>query len=137
MAEHTTAERDPYAGARENAKGWLASIEEMIAGHTSATEAGEGYDEARDCITESVLSVQVRSGWCNPGALGVEENTPEEYEILLSTGGPALRIWGHLDQYCQPTSAELQMQDWGTPWGRYPAPEATLLAFAQFFWFGE
>jgi len=66
-----------------------------------------------------------------------EHEQPDEYELLLTTGGPALRIWGTLNEHCEPERAELQMQDWGTPWGRYPAPEATLLEFARCFWFGE
>ena len=98
-------------------------------------EPGAANDEARETIEQSVLSVMVRDGWRQPGAS--QEDGPEEYEILLSTGGPALRIVGQLDQHNQPSSAELQHQDWGTPWTRFPAPEATLLAFASVFWFGE
>lgn len=128
--------------AIENAKGWLASIEEMLARAAKADalnsrEAEREAEEARQAINESVLSVQVRSGWYVPGTTGEDRDTPEEYEILLSTGGPALRIVGRLSQHCEPESAELQHQDWGTPWTRFPAPEATLLAFAQCFYFGE
>lgn len=36
--------------------------------------------------------------------------------VLLSTGGPALRIIGGLDEYGQPNEPRLQWQDWGTPW---------------------
>ncbi len=130
--------------AQENAKGWLASIEEMtqhlenVQNEDSEPENEKGREDAQQTIHESVLSVQVRGGWHTPGSLASEEAcTPEEYEILLSTGGPALRIIGRLNQYCEPESAELQMQDWGTPWTRYAAPEATLLLFAQQFFFGE
>ena len=42
--------------------------------------------------------------------------TPEEFEILLCTGGPACRIVGDLDESCQPSSARIEHQDWGTPW---------------------
>jgi hypothetical protein len=125
--------------AAGNAKGWLASIEEMLSdlqAHDAGQETSEEdqREEAEQRIQESVLSVSVRDGWRVPGS--PSEDGPEEYEILLSTGGPALRIWGKLDRG-QPDSAELQMQDWGTPWTRYPAPEATLLAFAAHFYFGE
>jgi hypothetical protein len=126
--------------ARENAKGWLASIEEMLAEFDAAKAKDRETNDMRDYerveqIHESVLSVMVRDGWRQPGQTA-NEDEPDEYEILLSTGGPALRIWGKLDRFCAPSSAEMQMQDWGTPWTRYPAPEATLLAFAQCFWFG-
>ena len=94
----------------------------------------EENEDARDTIAESALSVQVRGGWHTPG---LEDQPADEYEILLTTGGPALRIWGKLDGYGQPESAELQRQDWGTPWTRYLAPEETLLRFASCFYFGE
>jgi hypothetical protein len=77
----------------------------------------------------------IRDGWREPGKLA--ENGAEEYEILLSTRGPALRILGKLNEYCEPESAELQMQDWCTVWTRYHAPEATLLEFARQFWLGD
>jgi hypothetical protein len=133
----TISERDPYEGARENAKGWLASIEEMVANYNAANDTNitDTTDAARDHIEDNVLRVMVRNGWRNPCTADTEG--PKEYEILLTTDGPALRIFGRLDEHCEPSSAELQMQDWGTPWHRYPAPEATLLAFAQVFYFGD
>lgn len=123
---------------QENAKGWLASIEEMMEAYETAQSEYPNdsiADAARETIEQSVLSVMVRDGWHQPGQ--PSEDGAEEYEILLTTGGPALRIWGKLSQHGEPETAELQHQDWGTPWSRYPAPEATLLAFAQCFYFGE
>src|SRR4051812_2864989 len=60
--------------------------------------AGESTsaDAARQRIEEDPLSVQVRSGWYNSGA-NEDERSPEEYEIVLCTGGPACRIIGRLD----------------------------------------
>ena len=124
---------DQFQHARENAKGWLTSIEEMT-NVLADSEPDKSRDRATKTIHESVLSVLVRDGWHEPGC--PSEDGAEEYEILLSTGGPALRIWGRLGKYDEPESAELQMQDWGIPWTRYPAPEATLLLFAQQFYFG-
>ena len=43
-------------------------------------------EEARQAIQEDPLSVEVRSGWHAPG----ENSEPDEYNILLGTGGPAL-----------------------------------------------
>lgn len=128
---HATADKPDHG--QENAAGWLASIEEMLAELETADD--DKRESAEQTIHESVLSVMVRDGWRNPGiniAVGAEE-----YEILLTTGDPALRIWGKIGLGGEPKSAELQHQDWGTPWTRYPAPEATLLAFAQCFYFGE
>ena len=62
-----------------------------------------------------------------------------EYEILLSTGGPAVRITGPLNQWDEPDDAFLQCQDWGTPWQPVALDHDTQLAlqdFAQNFWFG-
>jgi len=91
----------------------------------------------------------VRDGWHTPM---YDDGDPVEYEILLCTGGPAVRIRGHLDQYSQPSTARIEHQDWGTPWtedrptvapnpatitGELNAYQETLLAYARQFWFGE
>lgn len=91
-------------------------------------------EEARTRIEEDALSVQVRSGWVSPG----EKMDPKEFEILLSTGGPATRIIGELDDSNEPFRARLEAQDWFLPWTEYRgAREETLLAYAQCFCFGE
>jgi hypothetical protein len=92
-------------------------------------------ESAEQTIHESVLSVMVRDGWHAPGQLC--EDGAEEYEILLTTGGPALRIYGKLDRWYQPESAALEMQDWFLPWERFDCDEETLVAFASKFYFGE
>jgi len=93
-------------------------------------------DEARERIQEDPLSVQVRSGWYAPGET---DNKPEEFELLLSTGGPAVRILGELDEYGEPSRAWLEVQDWGTPWTQYFEPGVGDLAleYARHFYFGE
>ena len=124
---------DKYEYARSNAAGWLSSIVEMIGRLDSDDE--ETREAAETEIHEAPLSLSVRNGWYSPSAPEDQEG-PEEYEILLSTGGPALRIFGRIGEHFEPTSAELQMQDWYIPWERYPAPEAVLLRFVQQFYFG-
>jgi hypothetical protein len=106
-------------------------------------------DEAAQRIQEDALSVQVRTGWHTPNEPG--GNDPAEFEILLCTGGPAVRIVGDLDQYAEPYRARLEHQDWGTPWTEYrphfdPDPETisarlnayqkTLLGYCRQFYFG-
>lgn len=113
-----------------------AELQDLI---TAATLEGEPQTDAeavRERIQEGPLSVEVRSGWYEPG----DDSTPEEFCILLSTGGPALRLMGDLDEHGQPTRAYLQYQDWGTPWTDYWAGEGSgevLLTYAQQFYFGE
>jgi hypothetical protein len=98
---------------------------------------GEKFDDAdtvRERIQESPLSVQVRGGWYAPGE---DKPEAEEFEILLSTGGPALRIMGELSQG-EPSRAWLEYQDWGTGWTQYfKVEQDTLLTFCQQFYFGE
>lgn len=116
--------------AEEIGKATYESIAEMV-------EALDGEDEesAREIIQEDPLSVQVRSDWYTPGE---EDVKPSEYEILLSTGGPASRIIGDLDEYAQPTRARLQVQDWGKLWTEYMDVDyKVLLRYAQCFHFGE
>ena len=91
-------------------------------------------DSAREEIENSPLSVQVRSGWHSPG----EDGEDEEFEILLTMGGPALRILGELNEYREPDRAWLQYQEWGIPWTQYfDVEQETLLAFCRCFYFGE
>lgn len=97
-------------------------------------EAIEQYhdeDAAISAINEDPLSVQVRSDWHTPG----EQGEDSEYEILLCTGGPAVRIVGDLDGHGQPDSARLQYQDWFTPWVEYITngdDHDAILAYAQY-----
>jgi len=149
--------------ALDNAKGWAELISEMVAAlhcdydrleeltYTGVEdlsdeekaeltelqgEAGdiESQDDARTRIGESALSVEVRSGWVTPG----DPLEAEYFQILLTTGGPALRIMGELDETHQPDRAWLEHQGYGTGWSQYSYIEQdTLLEFCNCFYFGE
>ena len=100
--------------------------------------AGEctSREDAEQRIHEDALSVEVRSGWAPIG----DALNAEEYMILLTTGGPALRIRGELDGNGTPTRCWLEYQDWGTPWTEYHGQNAdmgALLTYSQQFYFGE
>ncbi len=113
--------------------------EELAELEKAVTVEGDELDQdaIRERIQESPLSVQVRGGWHDPGA---EDDGAEEFEILLSTGGPALRIVGDLDGHGQPSRARLEHQDWYKPWTEkvldHDGYEA-LLIWCQQFYFGE
>ena len=100
---------------------------------------GEDADSIRERIQEGPLAITVRNGWHHPG--GEADSEPEEYAILLSTGGPALRIYGALGEWNEPDDyPHLQWQDWGTPWTDYPLDSDQIDALAEYarqFWFGE
>jgi hypothetical protein len=117
----------------------LAELEAM------AGEAGSRED-AEQRIQDDPLSLEVRSGWTSLG----EPLEAEEFNILLATGGPAVRIVGELDQG-EPSRAWLEVQDWFTPWTEYvgttsksdpgmlenQASQDVLLTYARQFYFGS
>ena len=124
--------------ARTQAVAHLEAIVELMQRLRAAQDAGDqaAEDEVRAEIDELPLEVLVRSGWRRPGE---DVGTPEEYQLLLSTGGPAVRIVGDLGRYGEPTTAVLEYADWGMPWTAYPTDvEASraLLEFAREFYYG-
>ena len=104
------------------------------------TDPSENLQESiTNYAREMPLSVRIRSDWHNPG----EAFTAAEFEILLSTGGPACRIIGELDSGsvawqsgCRPV---LQHQDWFKPWieASYDIDTNALLWFCEQFYYGE
>ena len=137
--------------AEQNAQGHAESILELYQafvaledGSESVTVDGETFNET-DAIIERVsempLSVEVRSAWHIPS----EKENSGEFQILLSTGGPALRIVGELDENACPCgNFSLEHQDWGTPWTEYHPDvesredwESALDWFVGTFYFGE
>jgi hypothetical protein len=131
-------ETDKLKHAKQQAQAQFEFIKEMVEG------LDDDADEARERIQEDALSVQVRSGWYDPGTMDVK---PEEFEILLCTGGPAVRIIGSLSEHGEPEDARLECQDWFQPWTDYMPSgidgaiargwRDVLLAYARCFYFGE
>jgi len=123
--------------AHEQGRAHLEIIVELIQRLRAAQDAGDqaAEDAARAEIEELPLEVTVRSGWRRPG----EVMEPEEYQILLATGGPAVRITGVLGRWGEPITALLEYADWGAPWTAYYADaeeEKVLLEFARQFYYG-
>jgi hypothetical protein len=85
------------------------------------------------------LTVRVRSDWHSLG----EAFETAEFEILLSTGGPACRILGELDRGSVAWQAGrrpvIQHQDWFKPWTEsdYDVNTDALLWFCEQFYYGE
>lgn len=134
--------------AIRNAKGWLATICTAVSAYNALSAGAESVefegdtfqdtDAIRERIDQMSLSVEVRSEWHTPGSVAL----PGEFYILLSTGGPALRLIGELDENAEVYGyPKLQWQDWGTPWTDYTdttEDEDTALSdWAQFFYYGE
>ena len=115
--------------AESNAKAHAESIMEYYRAYKALEAAGEGAsvyidggeftdpDSVNDYVVNSVLSVEVRSGWVSAGSCG--QMAPEEFRILLSWGGPACQIIGELDNGQVYGTPVIQHQDWGTYWTDY------------------
>ena len=106
----TTTKKESHAIT--NARGQLESIKELYRKFKKEEEFESWTDGIQEEARNEALSVEFRSGWSS----NLEKMEPEEFKILLSTGGPACQIIGKLDQYKQPIDIEIQFQDWGTPW---------------------
>ena len=131
--------------AEQNAAAWAESITAIIAAMEKAdderdetTADGETHDADgwREYIQEMPLEISVRGHWHTPG----EKPEDDEFLILLSTGGPALRIVGDLDRYNKPENPRLQYQNWGTPWTDYGTDgdeDEAMQRFCACFFFGE
>lgn len=120
----------------KEAEAQLASIHELVDAYQKELADENGTDEAYTAITQDALEVSTRSNW----ASNKDEWEAEDYKILLSFGGPSVRIRGKLDEYQQPQTAQLEYQDWGTPWTRLPLTQEdidALLTYAGCFYFGE
>lgn len=122
-------------GIVEYHKAWRSldegEVEEVVLDGVTFNSA----NQIIDVIHEEPLSVQVRSCWHNPG----EPAAPEDYEVLLCTGGPAVRITGSLGNWTAPDSATLQCQDWFMPWTDVPTSleqDKALLWYANQFYYG-
>ena len=125
--------------AKSNAANWAESIADMMARLKAAQEAddSEAWGAVLTEIDGSPLDIRVRDGWRGPH--DDDKGEPEEYFILLSTGGPALRIYGALCWH-EPEDAVLQWQDWGTPWTDFleltEEQADAILAYARQFGIG-
>jgi hypothetical protein len=131
-----TDKEDDFKHAKEQGQAQYDSIREMVAGLSDEKES----DRAHEAIMHDPLSVLVRPGWHEPGK---DADQPEEFEILLCTGGPAVRLIGTLDNDGEPDRVHMQVQDWFKPWTDFEPvagnmnAEDILLTYARCFHFGE
>jgi len=128
---------------QKQAAAQYAAIVQMLA-DLDAAEDIDDEDDARQRkvvqlhtqfsrIADHPLSVMVRSDWTQPG----DSMEAAEFQILLCTGGPAVRIVGELE-HGAPCSARLEYRTWDTPWLPYfGALPAVLCDYAANFYFGD
>jgi hypothetical protein len=151
----------PTDTAKHMAQSCLADIIELVATLTAAQDDDDSCatDEAQQAILEDALEVSVSApGWHSPG-YGCSV-VPTHYRILLCFGGPrarwggwcAVQVTGELGAAMEPsdsketwtwiiqaTIANIEYQNWFTPWTRLPLgddAQAAVLQYAQQFYFG-
>ena len=94
----------------------------------------EDREQAEQRISEDALSVEVRSGWHSPHE---DAESPDEFRIVLCTGGPPVEIVGDLDQYSQPDRVRILYRDWGTSGELVDFDHEVVLTYCRQFYFGE
>ena len=122
--------------ALDNAKAHLEDIRHLHVCYCEAMLVNDrDAEEVEEQARQQVLSLEVRTGWHDPSE---PPSQPEEGCLLLSTGGPALRLLVDLDGETEPYQCRLQHQDWGTPWVDVPLSDTddqALCWFASLFYF--
>lgn len=139
-AEDVNLESGPFSVTVAGREYWVS--DEYPSPERAAADAEElqwlesalnDFDDAEDAeqrIYELPLSVEVRSGWHTPG----EESTPEEFRVVLCTGGPHVELLGELDHNGEPCRVWVAARDWGQyvdDVSECRDYAGTLLAFAQ------
>ena len=129
--------KGPMENAERQAQAQLESIVAMVAAFRMAGHDGE-REAAEATIRDDALSIEVRGDW-HP--LDTEYAEASEFKIELCTGGPAVRIVGELDRYCEPENPRVEHQDWFTPWrmldGITEEQDDALLEYCRQFYFGD
>ena len=103
--------------------------------HISPEELREAIEEE---LREEPLSVQVGTDeWVAVG----EVLEPSKFELLMSTGGPAMRVVGSINCHGEGCNAVVQWQDWFKPWTSFQATSRAqreaLEWFCNLFYFGD
>lgn len=128
-----------FNDAQDALKAWDDENGEELAELESSAACGDvsypckSQDDARERIQEDALSVRIF------GEKVDGEWQADRFELLLTTGGPAVRIMGELNDNGEPHRAWLEVQDWGKPWTHYyeSGLDEVCLAYANCFYFGD
>lgn len=101
----------------------LEELEAAAGDHKDRDEAAERIQE--DPLSIRIFGERVKGEW-----------EVDKAEILLTTGGPAVRIMCEMDQHAEPHRAWLEVQDWSKPWTQYfGADQDVLLTYCRQFCF--
>jgi hypothetical protein len=126
-----TANSETYATALADAQRelveWNDENAEELAELVEAAGEHADYDAAMEAIHCDPLSVEVRSGWSEPG----DSLDPSEFRIVLCTGGPHVELQGDLDRYGDPSRVRVLYSDWGTSGELFDFDRTAVLTYCQ------
>jgi hypothetical protein len=92
---------------------WWEEVNPSDADELEELEAAAGdcesADDAQERISEDPLSIEVRSGWSEVG----DTLAPDEFRVVLCTGGPHVEILGDLDGHGEPDRVRVMYRGWG------------------------
>lgn len=130
----------PISSALRQGRAQVESILSMVAALNAAEYGSPEWGDAEQAIRDDPLSIQVRTDWHDVGA-APDETPATEFNILLCTGGPAVRLIGELGECGEPDNVRVEVQDWGTPWTELrevsTEENEALLSYCRVFYFGE
>jgi len=133
----TTQEKTFEQDVIESTRSFVEELTEAFKQIDNEELSDREREDVEEQLREMPLSVMVRDGW---RTIGSPSEGPEEFEILLGTGGPARRVIGTLDEHSEPLNVRYQYQDWFKPWtdGHIRGKEKDLIRrFASLFYYGE
>jgi hypothetical protein len=136
--EELREERDDYAaaytpdyeGRAQWAEEYPNEAEELAELEEAAGEWSD-RDDVQEDIQEDPLSIEVRSGWADVG----ETLTPEEFRIVLCTGGPHVEILGELDEHGEPDRVRVLYRDWSESGELHDFDHEAVLTYCKEFTF--
>lgn len=114
---------------RQELAEWDEANAEELAELVEAAGEWSDRDDVQEAIQQDPLSIEVRSGWGNPG----EGLDAEEFRIVLCTGGPHVEILGELDHHGEPDRVRVLFRDWGTSGELFDFDRDAVLTYCQQF----
>lgn len=113
FAESVNLESAPFSlQGPDGLQYWVELNSEELAELEEQAGEYESEDEARDAIYGTPLSIEVRSGW---HAVGEDAGDPEEFRVVLCTGGPRVELTGDIGG-----TVRVVFKDWDESGEYYP-----------------
>lgn len=97
--------------------------------------AGEytSQDDALEAIQDHPLSIEYRSGWTT----SYDDLTPEEFRVVLCTGGPHVEILGEFDHSGSVDRVRVIYKDWGTSGELFDFDRAVVITYCDLIGVGS